>query len=194
RASRITYVGELGWELYIPMEFVQDVYDSIIAEGKNHGLVHAGYHALNSLRMEKAYRHWGHDITDEDTPLESGLAFAVKMDKQGGFIGREALIIQKENGLKRRLVLLKLDDPDPLLYHNEPVYRDETLVGYITSAMYGHTIGASLGFAYIDCPDGDTTPAYILAGDYEIEVAGERFSASPSLKPLYDPKMLKVKS
>jgi len=194
RASRITYVGELGWELYIPMEFAQDVYDVIVKEGKNHGLKHAGYHALNSLRMEKAYRHWGHDITDEDSPLESGLGFAVKMNKPGGFIGRDALLAQKETGLNRRLVLLKLDDPDPLLYHNEPVYRNGTMVGYITSAMYGHTVGASLGFAYVDCPDGDTTSAYILSADYEIEIAGQRFSASPSLQPLYDPKMLKVKS
>lgn len=194
RASRITYVGELGWELYIPMEFAQDVYDVIVKEGKNHGLKHAGYHALNSLRMEKAYRHWGHDITDEDSPLESGLGFAVKMNKPGGFIGRDALLAQKETGLNRRLVLLKLDDSDPLLYHNEPVYRNGTMVGYITSAMYGHTVKASLGFAYVDCPDGDTTSAYILSADYEIEIAGERFSASPSLQPLYDPKMLKVKS
>ena len=194
RASRITYVGELGWELYIPMEFAQDVYDVIVKEGKNHGLKHAGYHALNSLRMEKAYRHWGHDITDEDSPLESGLGFAVKLNKPGGFIGREALLAQKETGLNRRLVLLKLDDSDPLLYHNEPVYRNGTMVGHITSAMYGHTVEASLGFAYVDCPDGDTTAAYILSGDYEIEVAGQRFSASPSLQPLYDPKMLKVKS
>ncbi|USG62601.1 FAD-dependent oxidoreductase [Sneathiella marina] len=194
RASRITYVGELGWELYIPMEFVQDVYDVIVEEGKNHGLMHAGYHALNSLRMEKAYRHWGHDITDEDSPLESGLGFAVKMDKPGGFIGRDALLAQKEKGLNRRLVLLKLDDSDPLLYHNEPVYRNGMMVGHITSAMYGHTLKASLGFAYVDCPDGDTTAACILSADYEIEIAGERFSASPSLQPLYDPKMLKVKS
>lgn len=194
RASRITYVGELGWELYIPMEFVQDVYDVIVEEGKNHGLQHAGYHALNSLRIEKGYRHWGHDIADEDTPLESGLGFAVKMDKPGGFIGREALLAQKEKGLTRRLVLLKLDDPEPLLYHNEPVYRDGILSSYVTSAMYGHTIGAALGFVYVDCPDGDTTAAHILSSKYEIEVAGERFSATPSLQPLYDPKMLKVKS
>ena len=104
RASRITYVGELGWELYIPTEFVAGVYDAIVAAGAAYGLKHAGYHALNALRMEKAYRHWGHDITDEDTPLEAGLGFAVKLDKPGGFIGREALLAQKQAGLKQRLV------------------------------------------------------------------------------------------
>ncbi|HMK85453.1 MAG TPA: FAD-dependent oxidoreductase, partial [Steroidobacteraceae bacterium] len=119
RASRITYVGELGWEIYIPSEFMQGVYDEIIAAGERHGLVHTGYHALNSLRIEKAYRHFGHDITDEDTPWEAGLGFAVKLDKPGGFIGREALLRQRESGLTRRLVQFLLASPEPLLYHNE---------------------------------------------------------------------------
>ncbi len=109
RASRITYVGELGWELYVPTEFMQGVYDELASAGAAYGLVHAGYHALNSLRIEKAYRHWGHDITDEDTPLEAGLGFAVKFDKPGGFIGREALLRQRQSGCRKRLVQFKLE-------------------------------------------------------------------------------------
>ena len=119
RASRITYVGELGWELYIPTEFMTGVYDEIVAAGAAFGLKHCGYHALNALRMEKAYRHWGHDITDEDTPLEAGLGFAVKMDKPGGFIGRDALLKQKEEGLKQRLVQFLLKSPEPMLYQRQ---------------------------------------------------------------------------
>jgi 4-methylaminobutanoate oxidase (formaldehyde-forming) len=191
RASRITYVGELGFELYIPTEFMQGVYDEIVAAGARFGLVHAGYHALNSLRIEKAYRHWGHDITDEDTPLEAGLGFAVKLDK-AAFIGREALIEQRARGLTKRLVQLKLESPEPLLYHNEPIWRGEEIVGFIRSAMYAHTLGAGVGLGYVSWPQG--------AGDaladerYEIEIAGVRYPARASLKPLYDPKNLRIKS
>ena len=149
RASRITFVGELGWELYIPTEFMLSVYDEIVSAGESHGLVHAGYHAMNSLRIEKAYRHWSHDITDEDTPLEAGLGFAVKLDKSGGFIGRDALMKQKEQGLERRLVQFLLKDPQPLLYHNEPIWRDNEIVGFVSSGMYGHTLGGrNLRFRY----------------------------------------------
>ena len=123
RASRITYVGELGWELYVPTEFVQNVFDVLIEAGRPHGLKLAGYHALNSLRMEKAYRHWGHDITDEDTPFEAGLGFAVAFDNRD-FIGREALLRRRGSIPKRRLVQFALSDPDAMLYHNEPVWRD----------------------------------------------------------------------
>src|SRR5271167_3302465 len=141
RASRITFVGELGWELYVPTEFMVGVYDEIVAAGAQHGLVHAGYHALNSLRIEKAYRHFGHDITDEDTPWEAGLGFAVKLDKTGGFIGREALLRQREAGLAKRLVQFQLRSPEPLLYHNEPIWRGDTIVGFVRSGMYAHSLG-----------------------------------------------------
>ncbi|MCB2100569.1 MAG: FAD-dependent oxidoreductase [Rhodobacterales bacterium] len=191
RASRITYVGELGWEIYIPMEFAAGVYDAIVAAGADHGLKHAGYHALNSLRIEKGYRHWGHDISDEDSPLQSGLGFAVAWDKTGGFIGREALLRQKEAGVDRRLVTFAMDDPDSLLYHNEPIVRDGRIVGYITSAMYGHTLGCCIGLGYVPCTPG--APAKdVLEGRYEIEVAGDRRPATPSLRPLYDPKREKI--
>jgi 4-methylaminobutanoate oxidase (formaldehyde-forming) len=192
RASRITFVGELGWELYIPTEFMQGVYDVIVEAGDEFGLVHAGYHALNSLRMEKGYRHWSHDITDEDTPLEAGLGFAVKFDKKGSFIGRDALLKQKEDGLPKRLLQFQLRDPEPLLYHNEPIWRNDEIVGHITSGAYGHTLGGCIGLGYVHTDHG-VKPDEVLEGDYEIEVAGERFAADVSLRPMYDPKNEKIR-
>ena len=189
RASRITYVGELGWEIYVPSEFMQGVYDELSAAGPKFGLVHAGYHALNSLRIEKAYRHWGHDITDEDTPLEAGLGFAVKWDKAGGFIGREALLRRKSSGYAKRLVQFKLNTPEPLLYHNEPIWQGDSLVGHIRSGMYGHSLGAAVGLGYVTVAAG----AAVEPGAYEIEVAGVRHPATASLHPLYDPKNERIK-
>ena len=185
RASRITYVGELGWELYIPTEFMTGVYDELVAAGAAFGLKHCGYHALNALRMEKGYRHWGHDITDEDTPLEAGLGFAVKLDKPGGFIGREALVVQKQAGLKQRLVLFQLNDPAPLLYHNEPIWQGDRIAGYIRSGMYAHTLGGACGLGYVTAADGGVVGPIDPAA-YEIEIAGLRYPALASLKPLYD--------
>ncbi len=160
-ALRMTYVGELGWEIYTPTEFAQDIYDKILEAGVDHGLNLAGMHALNSLRLEKAFRHWGHDITDEDTPLEAGLGFAVKFDKPGGFMGQDALLRQKDqisaakNGvLEKRLVQFALRDPGPLLYHNEPIWCNGKIVGDLTSGMYGHTIGTCLGMGYVTNEDG----------------------------------------
>jgi 4-methylaminobutanoate oxidase (formaldehyde-forming) len=193
RASRITFVGELGWELYVPSEFMQSAYDEIVSAGQSFGLVHAGYHALNSLRIEKAYRHWSHDITDEDSPLEAGLGFVVRFDKKGGFIGRDALMAQREQGLSRRLLQFRLEDPQPLVYHNEPVWRDGTLVGHITSGAYGHTLGSCLGLGYVSVEKG-SPPQVALEGAYEIEVAGRRFAAEASLKPLYDPANARIRS
>lgn len=192
RASRITYVGELGWELYIPTEFMTGVYDEIVAAGAAFGLKHCGYHALNALRMEKAYRHWGHDITDEDTPLEAGLGFAVKMDKPDGFIGREALLRQKEEGLKQKLVQFLLKSPEPMLYHNEPIWQRDRIAGYIRSGMYAHTLGAACGLGYVTAPDGGVV-GQIGADDYEIEIAGVRYPATASLKPMYDPTNARIK-
>ena len=193
RASRITFVGELGWELYIPTEFMQDTYDRIVAAGAEWGLAHAGYHALNSLRTEKAYRHWSHDITDEDSPLEAGLDFVVKWDKPGGFVGREALLEQREQGLSRHLVQLRLKDPEPLIYHNEPIWRDGALVGHITSGAYGHTLGGAVGLGYVSAIPGDA-PEEVLEGTYEVEVACEKIAAGVSLRPLYDPENSKIRS
>ena len=192
RASRITYVGELGWELYVPAEFAAGVYEALISSGEGSGLVHAGYHAMDSLRMEKGYRHWGHDIADEDTPLQAGLAFAVAFGKRAAFIGREALERQKSEGLRRRLVLFALDDPEPLVYHNEPIWRSGRLVGRVTSGAYGHTLGRSLCMGYVSA-ETILTPDYLLSGAYEIEIASTRFSAKPSLRPFYDPMSERIR-
>lgn len=195
RASRITYVGELGWELYIPTECAPSVFDVLVAAGKAFDLKLCGYHALNSLRMEKGYRHWGHDISDEDSPLQSGLGFAVAMNKPGGFIGKEALQSQKAQGLSRKLVQFALHDSTKLLYHNEPVLRDGVIVGRISSGMYGHALEKSLGMGYVEfgTVPGAGDVEQLLSGRYEIEVAGVRVAATPSLVPFYDPKSLRIK-
>lgn len=193
RASRITYVGELGWEIYIPTEFATGVYDAIFTAGPQFNLQHVGMHAMNSLRTEKAYRHWGHDITDEDTPIEAGLGFAVAWDKPGGFIGKEALVEQRESGVKRRLVQFALDDTVPLMHHNEPIWRNGIIVGYITSGMFGHAVGKSLGMGYVHNEDG-VDADFVNSGTYEIEISCQRFTATASLKPFYDPTSSRVKS
>ena len=193
RASRITYVGELGYELYIPTEFAQSVYDVIVAAGAPFGLRLAGYHALDSLRMEKAYRHWGHDISDEDTPLEAGLGFAVAWDKSGGFLGREALLEQRSRGVRRRLAAFALERDDRLLYHNEPIWRDGALVGKISSGMFGHTLGGPLGLGYVANRGEPVSEDWIAAGHYEIEVAAQRTPARVSLRPFYDPAAERVR-
>ena len=193
RASRISYVGELGWELYIATEFTPGVFDVLVEAGEPYGLRQTGMHAMNSLRIEKAYRHYGHDITDADTPLEGGLGFAVKFDKPGGFIGRDALKRQKEAGLNKRLVQFVLSDPDPMLYRNEPIWRDGELAGYVRSAMYGHTLGSAVALGYVENPDG-VDADYVNSGSYEIEIAGVRYPATASLRPLYDPKSERIKA
>ena len=192
RALRITYVGELGWELYVPSEFACGVFDTLMAEGGDVGLRLAGLHVLDSCRIEKAFRHWGHDITDEDTPLEAGLGFACRFDKNVPFVGRDALLRQKETGVKKRLVQFALEDPEPLLYHNEPIYRDGRIVGYLSSGNYGHALGRAIGLGYVKHPDG-VDADFVNSGRYEIEVACERIPARASLRPLYDPKAERVR-
>jgi glycine cleavage system T protein len=188
RASRISYMGELGWELYVPAEFAVGVFDRILEEGSAHGLKLCGMHAMDSLRIEKAYRHWGHDIGEEDTPLEAGLGFVVAFDKKVPFIGREALLRQKSQArLTKRLVQFALEDPEPLLYHNEPIYRDGKLVGYTSSANYGHTLGRAIALGYVSAPEG-VDQSYLDAGKFELEVACRRYPARVSLRPLYDPR------
>lgn len=192
RATRITYVGELGWELYIPTEFLQNVYDAIVAGGTAFGLKHAGYHALNSLRIEKAYRHWGHDIGPDDDPIQAGLGFCVAWEKKGGFIGQEALAQRRGKQPKKRLVQFAMESDQPMLYHNEPIWRDGKQVGYLSSGMFGHTIGRAIGLGYVKA-EGECTPDYVNSGKYEIEVARERLPAKASLKPLYDPTSARIK-
>ena len=186
QALRLTYMGELGWELYIPTEFAPHVYDLLIEAGTEMELKHCGYHALQSLRLEKAYREYGHDLGYDDTPIEAGLSFAVDFEKPGGFVGKEALLVQKEHGVNKRLVQFLLEDPDPLMYHAEPIYRDGVLCGYTSSAMYGHTLGAAVAMGYVKS-EATIDANYIKSGQYEIEVAGRRHPAVASLRPMYDP-------
>lgn len=192
RAARVTYVGELGWELYVPTELATHVYDELVRAGEAVGLRHAGYHALDSLRIEKAYRHWGHDMSDEDSPLQAGLGFTVAWDKPGGFVGREALLRQRDDGIRRRLVVVTLDDPEPLMYHNEPILRDGRIVGRITSAAFGHTIGRSIGLGYVTREDGPVDREWLEGGGIEVEVALERLPAVASLRPPYDPASARI--
>jgi heterotetrameric sarcosine oxidase gamma subunit len=192
-ALRLTFVGELGWELYVPTSFALPVYDAIVEAGAAHGLRHCGYHTLNSLRIEKAYRDWPHDVGPDDSPFEAGLAFTCAWNKPGGFIGRDALMAQRDIGSpKRRLVQLILEDPQPLLYHNEPIYRDGARIGFVTSAMYGHTLGAAVALGYLSNPAG-VTDDFVSCGRYEIAIADRRVGAKASLSPMYDPKSLRVR-
>jgi 4-methylaminobutanoate oxidase (formaldehyde-forming) len=190
RAQRISYVGELGFELYVQTEFAGPVLDLILEEIGDQVRL-AGFHALNSLRLEKGFRSFGHDMGDEDTPFEAGLGFAVAMGKRGGFIGREALLRQRGSGLKRRLVVFTLDDPDAYPVHDEPVYRDDVIAGHVTSADYGHTLGRAVAFAYVASEAGVDT-AFVTSGTYEIDIAGERWRATPHLRPPYDPEGRKL--
>lgn len=193
RASRITYVGELGWELYIPTEYAPSVYEAILEAGQAFGIRPYGYHAMNSLRMEKGYRHWGHDITDEDTPLEAGLGFAVDFNKPGGFIGREALLAQKEQGgLKKRFVAFLFENPEPLCYHEEPILADGKLVGHTTAGMFCHSLGATVAMGYVHHEEA-ITREWLENTCFEIEVECERHVVKPSLKPFYDPANERIK-
>ena len=191
-ALRMTYVGELGWELYVPRDQAVALYDALVDAGTPLGLLPAGYHAMNSLRMEAGYCHWGHDITDEDTPLEAGLGFAVAWDKTGGFRGREALAAQREPPRSKRLIKFRLEDPEWLLYHDEPIYRDGQMVGRTSSGMWSYTEGRALAMGYVECPDG-VTKDWLEAGQFEIEVAGRRIAATSSLRSFYDPRKERVR-
>ncbi len=194
QTMRVTYEGELGFELYVPSEFSAHVYDSVVEAGEGLGLRHAGFQALNSLRIEKAYREYGHDMDNMDTPLEAGLGFAVKFNKPDGFIGRDALLRHKESGpLKYRMVQFLLDDPEPLLYGNEIIYRDGNIVGYLQTGAYGFTLGGAMGMGFVENEDG-ATKKFINSGIYEIDIAGIRHPAKASLIPMYDPKGIRVRS
>ncbi len=196
RAHRITYVGELGWELYVSADMARHVFDTVMEAGADEGLRLAGIHTLDSCRMEKGFRHFGHDVTDEDHVLEAGLGFAVKTAKPDGkfgpFLGREAVIERKQSGLQKRMLQFKLVDPQPLLFHAEPIVRDGEIAGYLTSGNYGHYLGGALGLGYVEVLEGESA-ADMLASKFEIEVAGTRFEAIASLKPLYDPKSEKIR-
>ena len=188
---RITYVGELGYELYIPSEQAAHVYDRLVEAGKAFGLRHAGLKALASLRMEKGYRDYGHDIDNTDNAFETGLGFAVDL-KKPDFIGREAALKQKAAPMQRRLAQVLVKDPEPLLFHAEVVLGDGKPVGYVRAGSYGHTLGGAVGLAMIEAGE-PLTQAWLDAGRWEVDIAGRRYPAEVSLKPLYDPDMKRIK-
>ncbi|MGR9503704.1 GcvT family protein [Rhizobium leguminosarum] len=191
-AQRMTFVGELGWELYMPTEFVGQIFDLLVKEGQGFGLQLAGYHALDSLRSEKGYRHFGNDITPGDTPLEAGLQFAVSFKKEVDFIGRAALERQKAEGLKKRLVFFCLEDAGPNLLHDEPIYRNGGIVGRTTSGAYGYTIGSSVAMGYLSVP-AENWVEWLASGNFEIELAGVKHPAKCSHRPFYDPGNSRIK-
>ncbi len=191
RVHRVTYVGELGWEIYVSSDMAAHAFETLHAAGQDMGMKLCGMHMMDAGRIEKGFRHFGHDITAEDHILEAGLGFAVKTDKPD-FMGRDAVLRKKEAGLDMRLVQFKLTDPEPLLYHNEPVMRDGEVVGYLSSGVYGHHVGAAMGMGYVPCK-GETV-AELLASDFEIDVMGTKVKAEASLKPFYDPKSERVKA
>ena len=193
RATRISYVGELGWEIYVPSEFTLDVFDRLADVGQEFQLQPAGLHALNSLRIEKAYRHWGHDIGPDDNPFHAGLGFAVDLDKPGGFRGRDALLRAVETPLRRRLVQFLLQDPTFMLYHEEPIWRDGVRMGRTDAGMDGHTLGGCVGLGEVEC-DEVIDRAFVSEGNWEIEIAGKRVSATASLSPMYDPRSERIKT
>ncbi len=191
RVHRVTYVGELGWEIYVSADMAGHVFETITEAGQDFGMRLCGMHMMDSCRIEKGFRHFGHDITCEDHVLEAGLGFAVKTAKPD-FIGRDAVLKKKEEGLSNRLVQFKLTDYEPLLYHNEPIVRDGEIVGYLSSGNYGHHLGGAMGLGYVPCK-GETADQ-VLASSYEIDVAGTRVKAETSLRPMYDPKSERVKA
>lgn len=194
KALRVTYVGELGWELYVPTEFTPHVFDMLVEAGEEVGLKHAGFQVLNTLRIEKAYLDYGWDMDNTDTPLEVGLGHFVDFDKPGGLIGKEALLQQKAEGPPQSiLVQYLLEDPEPLLYGGELIFRDGDHVGHLMSGGYGHTLGGAVGLGSIYNEEG-VTDDFVKSGSYEIKVAGERYPAKASLRPMYDPKGIKVRS
>jgi glycine cleavage system aminomethyltransferase T/glycine/D-amino acid oxidase-like deaminating enzyme len=191
-AVRVTYLGELGWELHVPTEMALTVYDALFANGEDLGLRNAGILAMNSLRLEKAYRDYGLDIDNSDTPLDAGLDFIVAWDKPGGFVGREALVAQRDAGTRTsRMVQVLLQDPEPLLYHHEQVYRDGVHIGENRNGAYGHTLGGAVGLAMLESEDG-ITDDMISTGSYEVDVNGAMVPATVSLTPLYDPKRERI--
>jgi len=190
RAHRVTYVGELGWEIYVSADMAGHAFETLMEAGQEHGLKLCGMHMMDSCRIEKGFRHFGHDITCEDHVIDAGLGFAVKTDKSN-FIGREAVLKRKETGPENRLVQFRLTDPEPMLYHNEPVLRDGEIVGYLSSGNYGHTLGGAIGMGYVPC--AGEKAADVLASSYEIDVMGTRVKAEASLRPMYDPKSERVK-
>ncbi|MBC65333.1 MAG: FAD-dependent oxidoreductase [Rhodobacteraceae bacterium] len=190
RIHRVSFVGELGWEVYATSDQAGHIFEVIADAGQEMGLKFCGMHMMDSCRIEKGFRHFGHDITCEDHVLEAGLGFAVQVNKPN-FIGRTAVLKKQDAGLNKRLLQFMLNEKEPLLYHNEPIIRDGKISGYISSGNYGHTLGGAIGLGYIECEN--ETVDDLLRSSYEIEVAGSRIKAAASLRPMYDPKAERVR-
>ena len=195
---RITYLGELGYELYIPASDTLRVYDALQRTGSAYGLRPVGLKALASLRMEKGYRDFGHDIDNTDCPLEAGLGFALALDKPGGFVGRDAVLARKSanaaaGGMGQRIVQIRVLDPDALLYHAEVLHRDGEAVGYVRAASYGWTLGGAVGLAMVSGGGEPVTPDWLKAGTWEVDIAGDLHPVEVSLRPMYDPTSARVK-
>ncbi len=186
-AIRMSYVGELGWELYVPNADAGAVFDALVAAGEPHGLTLAGYHAMNTLRLESGYRHWGHDISPADTPLEAGLGFAVGWDKAEDFNGRAALKAQRGRPRTKRLVQFRLEHPELLVYHDEPILRDGAVVGCTTSGSWSYLEDRCLAMGYLDHAEG-VTADWLASGSFEIDVGGRRVPATASLRSFYTPR------
>jgi 4-methylaminobutanoate oxidase (formaldehyde-forming) len=194
RATRITYVGELGWELYVPTEFAVGVYQDLMAAGAGPGLVNAGYYAIESLRLEKGYRAFGRELTPDYNPVEAGLLFACKLGTGIGFLGREAVEKAKAEGPRRKLVSLVLNDPGTMLWGGELVLRDGVAVGQVTSGAWGETLGSAVGLAYLRHAGGDVVTAdYLRAGSYQVNAGGDIRPATIGLRPPYDPAGTRVR-
>lgn len=189
RAARVSFVGELGWELYIPTDMARHGFDALWQAGEKYDLQMAGLHSLDSGRIEKKFVHFGHDVADQDTPLECGLGFVCALDKSNPFIGRDAILKQKESGSwkRKRMVQFLLQDPEIMLYHHEPILRDGKVIGYLTSGNYGHTLGGSVGMGYV-YNEGGVDQDFIDSGKIEIDVGGKHIPANASLTAMYDPK------
>ena len=193
-AARVSYVGELGWELYVPVDQTRHGFDYLWQKGEAHGLKMAGMHTLDSCRIEKKFVHYGHDVAEVDTPLECGLSFVCDFDKKVPFIGRDAILKQKESRsfMNKRLVQFLLQDPEIILYSHEPILRDGKIVGHLTSGNYGHTLGGSVGLGYVEVEE-EVTKDYLESASFEIEVGGVPIPAKASLSALYDPKATRMR-
>jgi glycine cleavage system aminomethyltransferase T len=195
--TRITYVGELGYELFIPVEFALHVYDSILMQGTNYELKHAGLRALGSLRMEKAYRDYGHDMDNTDTLLECGLGFTCSFEKDGGFIGIDHVLSQKnkqheEGGLRKRMVQVLLRNSEYMLHHGEVIHRNGKAISEIRAASYGHSLGGAVGLTMLESVE-PINKTFISEGEWEISIGNELIPCIVSLAPLYDPRNKRIK-
>jgi sarcosine dehydrogenase len=192
RALRVSYVGELGWELHVPVEFALSVYEALLKAGREHGIINAGYRAIESLRLEKGYRAWGADIGPDYTPLEAGLGWAVDLKSGKSFIGRDAILAQREKLLGKSLACFTLADSEVVLLGRETIYRNGERAGWLSSGGWGYTVNTNIGFGYVRNAEG-VDHDYLTSATYELEVASERLPCELQLQALYDPKMLKLK-